>query len=416
MPRATLNNSRGTTTKSKGFVAHSPKHDSRIETDPNNPDYKVVEVIRSNEGSFMRQKLANGNINDYFGIRPEGREGMFPDNMGDDYFEHELYEQKFKKFRDELNKGRKKNRNKEIDADQMRSSRNYCPEQVIFQVGKYNGVIGQYEGVSSELLMKINDDFLEWRKSEFPQVMCVGRSTHLDEASTHIQMHDIYTYNAVDENGEEYLAIGQGKCLDQMGVELPPPEYLEALKADGKCKTESSIKRYYNKKTTYTAKCREKMKEICKEYGVELIEDKVKHPGQSLVAYKAEQIRLTREHLAEKEAQLNAREVQLEAEKKTYKEQLKAESDKIVAEAKDMRDYYIERAEDLNEIYLQVYDKLTEKQAKEVPKQEAVIRAEVKAKEKGLSPETKELLIKQAEAETEGVQKTAGDNARDITL
>ena len=339
MPRATLNLSRGHYSKGGGFKPHSPKHDSRIETDPENPDYKVVEVIR--EKGHMRQRLANGNINDYFGeIQPSGREGLFPDDMGYDYFESNYYVIKFRKFRDKLNEGRRKNRNKEIDSEYMRKSRNYCPEQVIFQVGKYDGEVGKYVGVSPELLETIHDEFLKWRKEEYPLVECIDRSIHKDEASFHIQEHDAYTYHEKDEEGNEIcLGIGQGKCLDEMGVPLPPPEYLEALKEQGKGKSEKALKRYINSKTTYTMRCREKMQEICLEHGVELITEGVEHPGQTLVAYKAEQIKKDKDRLDAERAALEAdraklktKEINLndrENELKTTLDGLKADLDEV---------------------------------------------------------------------------------------
>lgn len=413
MPRTTLNNSRGRTTKAKGFVAHSPQHDSRTEIDPDNPDYQVVEVIRSNKDSHMRQILANGNINDYFGLRPEGREQMFPDNMGFDHYEHEIYESRFRKFRNEVNKGRKKNRNKEFDADHMRKSRNYCPEQVIFQVGRYDGITGKYEGVSPELLIQINDEFLEWRKETFPLVMSVGRSVHKDEASTHIQMHDIYTYNAVDEEGEEYQGINQGKCLEQMGVELPPPEYLEALKKRGKGKTDSSIARYYNTKTTYTAICREKMQEICLEHGVELITEKLENAGRSMNEYKCEQNEITRQYLEKEKAKL-------EEEKKTYRAELEAEikedKETFLNAAAGYRQAtaMIEQAEgDLNDMYMNLFAKMTNKEATDV---QVVKRSATNKKAKSEEninqihkKDKKGILLEQLEADIENMLKPAED-------
>lgn len=87
----------------------------------------------------------------------------------------------------------------------------------------------------------------------------------MDEATPHIHVRKVWEYT--DENGN--IAVGQAKALEEMEVERPDPS--------------KPVSRNNNAKMTYTAECREKMMELCKAKGYELITEPEKRPKASKI-------------------------------------------------------------------------------------------------------------------------------------
>lgn len=128
------------------------------------------------------------------------------------------------------------------------------PEEVLTQIGKIDdlGTETNWKKLSEDL-EAIEIEYLKWHQERFPNVIVLSYGVHVDEGLPHLHERHIYVHHK-----DGHLEIGQERALEEMGVELPDPE-----------KTRS---RYNNRKITYTKICREKLIEIVKEYGYQVIE------------------------------------------------------------------------------------------------------------------------------------------------
>lgn len=153
------------------------------------------------------------------------------------------------------------------DIDQFRKSSRYCPEETIYYFGDKENQIEE------ELMKQAIQKFLNWRKKEFPQCQILNIALHCDEeGASHLQERHVWM--AKDENGA--WTVNQNKSLEQMGVLAPEPD--------------KEINGTNNAKMTYTKRCREKLFEICKEMGIELVTEPrpKKESGKSLGEYIAD--------------------------------------------------------------------------------------------------------------------------------
>lgn len=133
--------------------------------------------------------------------------------------------------------------------DEYRKSPQTCPEETIYMIGNKDNYI------PAKMLKNICSEFIDWEQKRFPGVHVLSIAMHCDEeGAPHIHERKAWLY--VDKDGHE--AIGQGKVLEQLGIERPYPEKPKS--------------RYNNPKQTYTKLCREKFFEICKAHGLELIQ------------------------------------------------------------------------------------------------------------------------------------------------
>lgn len=155
------------------------------------------------------------------------------------------------------------------NMDNYRKSPQTCPEETIYTIGNKNNHI------SARVLKNICSEFIDWEQKRFPGIYVLSISLHCDEDAAAPHIHERKAWLYVDKNG--YEAIGQGKVLEQLGIERPHPEKPKS--------------RYNNPKQTYTKLCREKLFEICQNHGLELIREPKErsHSGLSLIKYKAQQ-------------------------------------------------------------------------------------------------------------------------------
>lgn len=221
--------------------------------------------------------------------------------------EHKFYVKYFSKFLEKRNEKCVKNghadRNQTID--ELRLTKRYAPDEMIFQVGNADDTIEPKE------LRRIFNEFNNWRFSNYPQVRCLDYALHTDEeGAPHI--HARYVYTAKDNDGD--LEPNQRKCFEQMGVALPKP---------GKPRG-----RHNNEKITYTKACRDKFLSICKAHGynMEIDPREVSKSGKTLLEYQAEKEQEKLDFARAKNASLTAQNDVLTKENKNI--------DKLVDEKK----------------------------------------------------------------------------------
>lgn len=194
-----------------------------------------------------------------------------------DRAEELFYKRHFGVFLMRRNEERKKHRNPVQSMEQYRKSRNSCPEETLFYIGRKDNT------ASPEDLQHVLLDFIKWHTETYPQAKFLDWALHCDEkGAPHVHFRKVWV--SVDENGVE--SVGQGKALAQMGVQVTGQTFID--KKTGK---ERGSVRYRNRKTTYTADCREKFQEIAQKYGYDIIKKprERNEQGRSLAEYQAQQ-------------------------------------------------------------------------------------------------------------------------------
>lgn len=128
------------------------------------------------------------------------------------------------------------------------------PEEVLTQIGKIDdlGTETNWKKLSEDL-EAIEIEYLKWHQEKFPQIAILSYGIHLDEGIPHVHQRQTYLYNR-----DGHWEIGQEHALEEMGIEMPNPNKPKS--------------RYNNRKITYTEICRDKLREIVKEYGYQVIE------------------------------------------------------------------------------------------------------------------------------------------------
>lgn len=180
--------------------------------------------------------------------------------------------------------------------------RAYCPEETVFQIGD---IMADWTDPDvKERLMLALQDQLEYEQEYGKKigVYTLSTSCHIsDETSPHVHRRQVYTY--VDDDGEMW--IGQEKCLEQAGFDLPKP---------GK-----KVSRHNNRKMTYDARMREHWLDVCEHYGFEIEREPLKDQRSKTLS---EYVR-DRERMAKKrERDLSVREKALEARERDFETQV----------------------------------------------------------------------------------------------
>ena len=195
---------------------------------------------RHNDRTYEGADQVKARLNDYRQIY----DGMtFEEN------ERKYYEEMFSEHIRLQNEACRKNRHLErmTDLDKLYTSPATRPDEVILEIGNKESHASEKE------LRAVWNDYYKWHSHRFPDIAVLDSALHLDEATPHIHIRQ--TYVVWDERGIPHPK--QDKCLKAAGLSLPNPD-----KPRG---------RYNNLKMTYTALCREKLMEICKAHGIEVI-------------------------------------------------------------------------------------------------------------------------------------------------
>lgn len=186
--------------------------------------------------------------------------------------EKKFYAENFQAALDAQNAKHIKSRHKERikSMDDWYENQNMCPEEMIFQIGNKNTGQPTYEKIQTILTR-----FMQWSREKYPQVHFLTSGYHADEYSDHFQIRQVYVGH--DKSGNPVPA--QNQCLTEMGVPLPDPSKKES--------------QYNNRKMTYSKICREKLFELGREMGLELIEEPREkgRSGRELDEVKTEGIR-----------------------------------------------------------------------------------------------------------------------------
>ena len=171
------------------------------------------------------------------------------------------------------------------------------------------------------------EDFRKWHDKKFGEhVVFLDMAFHVDEKTPHIHLRKVWMY----EHEKGFKAIGQHKALEQMGYELP-----DKSKPRG---------RNNNLKQVYTAECREKWLEICKNHELE-IEERPLHRAPNEQNLKKNDYIIQKQEKKLQEINKNARDIaiglqrQRKAYEKTQQELVEAEIrlEKQLAEEKHLQ-------------------------------------------------------------------------------
>lgn len=212
--------------------------------------------------------------------------------------ERQFYQDHFQGMIDDINERARKSYHPErmTDVDKLLQSKKTMPEEVILQIGDKDS------HVTPRQLAKVAEEFERWHDRKFGEhVALLDAALHVDEKSPHIHLRRVWMYD--HEKG--FMAIGQHKALEQMGYELPD-----------KSKPRS---RNNNLKQVYTAECRKKWLEICKEHGLE-VEEKPLHKAPNEQNLKKNDYILQKQEKELQEINENARHISigLQRQKETY--------------------------------------------------------------------------------------------------
>ena len=199
--------------------------------------------------------------------------------------EQKCYQELYQGHIDNVNERAEQTRHREnrTSVSRLLTSKKTMPQDNVFQVGSVRDDV-----INPTDLWHIWREFMRWHKTKYPQAVIMDCAMHLDESVPHV--HDRRTFWYSDKDG--IVRIGQEKALEQMGVPLPEPD-----KPRG---------RYNNRKQTYTRECRERLMEICAEYGYNIIEKPLEKRRHNLPKIEAivEELRRDRDTLLKANEQL----------------------------------------------------------------------------------------------------------------
>lgn len=199
-----------------------------------------------------------------------------------DQVERMTYEKHFRAHLDERNARQiaARHPSRVQTMDDFRKAKQTCPEETIMQIGDSK------LHPTAEQLQQICNEYLSWQHKTFPQVKVLDMAYHLDETTPHL--HERHIWIAHDKDGHEFP--NQNRALQEMGIERPDP-----AKPEG---------RYNNAKMTYTAQCRAKFAEICRDHGLE-IETQPKQRSESGLTMLEYQSRQEEQRLHELQADVS---------------------------------------------------------------------------------------------------------------
>ncbi len=200
----------------------------------------------------------------------------------DDY-EQTVYKKYFSTALEKRNEAQIKNRHKDRvqSMEQFRRNAKACPEEVIWTIGKAG------EAIDPQPFIELFEEYMKWHTDTFHNILPLDSALHIDEpqAAPHIHQRQVWLVATVDEeSGEKYFRVNQGDALEEMGIERPNPNAKES-------KTN-------NAKVTYTAMCRQKMRDIAEAHGIEIEReaDRKGKNGLTIVEYK---LQMRQKELAE---------------------------------------------------------------------------------------------------------------------
>lgn len=278
----------------------------------------------NDRNGFSKPKSAENNVYENYAALTWGGETFYDSEMA-------CYKECFGQHIKRYNAQRKKERRPEECIDIKQYYKKHPPEETLFYLGNKDNNAG------AEVLLEAIAECRDWLNSTCVDndkgcgVELLNKALHTDEDGTvHIQLRQMYYYT--DKYGN--FQISQNKALAGLGFERPDMT--------------REISRKNNAKVTFIAVCRDKMIEIAKSHGVELIEEPLpkEKVGKTLDEY------IAREKLC--------------AETESAKQAIQAERAELCAET--------EKAEqDIENAYDEL-EKAVEKTKVEIRQNEEIIR------------------------------------------
>lgn len=254
----TRHNARSKKGSSKGFKEKHDDRDFPLDHADNIHEELTKENIYWSIDSYTHRGESGKSKSGFYFDADKANYKSFTDTIKD------FYEANFKHMYDaQQERYRKKSQYKYMKTfDEWRSSRKFCPEWTHMQIGNMDDHGGD---VPKKTLDQIFVKFLayerEWSAEHNDCFTMLTAYAHGDEAVRHWGDAKVWHYKDDDGN----LVIGQEEALKRAGVPLPHPEKKEG--------------HYNNRKMTYDRMMRDKLIEICEEYGVEI--DKIPDPSRS---------------------------------------------------------------------------------------------------------------------------------------
>lgn len=285
----------------KGGKAFSAKHNDRNYDEKLKPENVISEKSEQNKYHFC-----------WFEDEPKDEIKTFEDH------EKWVYQNYLGKFFEEQNERNRKARHLERlkTIDQYRKMSRYCPEEVLWYVGKKGNT------ATAEQLEEMAKFQIDFEEKRYPGLKYLDWAVHVDElGAPHVQARRIWTYEKND-----VAAIGQNKALEKMGVALPNPK--------------ESISESNNRKITYTAESRQYWIELAENLGFEIEKEPRRNGGKTLSEWQKEQDLAKRsKSLSEREQNLAERSKRLSDAEKRLSEREKELNERISSTNKQIDDF-----------------------------------------------------------------------------
>ena len=255
-----------------------------------------------------------------------------------------LFSEQLAKSNDKYIKQRHKEKCQDMEHFRTKNKQ-HCPEETLLYLGDSK------ECVDVEIFKKILQIYWKWHQETFPLCLLLDAALHLDERTPHAHERMVWTasytvyaehYNAeqnekaergelkrkreLEVPNEDYLIVNQTESLRQMGITPPNPD--------------AKTSRHNNAKQTYSRMCREKLAEIAKQFGVEIIFEPKEdgENGMELAAYKVREAQKEIAELEEQKKSLASEVKTLQAESATVQtglETLRKEAEQLGSQAQE---------------------------------------------------------------------------------
>ena len=247
---------------------------------------KGIGSATHNSRNFDYEKLAKHidpelvDQNIYISIYPEysGKNANF--TKAEEKFYKEHFTESLKRRNDNYIKHRHKEKVKTMK--EFMSMPRYKPKETIIQIGDID------EHASPEQLKHLYNELYKYnRKLSKGHCQTLDVAIHLDEATPHMHVRQLWVYEKENEKGEKYFEIGREQAMKEAGIERPFPEEPES--------------RYNNRNMTYTKLMREKAEEICREMGLDIDVERENRPHLSKIEYITEKTKEYKEKIKTKD-------------------------------------------------------------------------------------------------------------------
>ena len=206
---------------------------------------------KHNDRNFDLEKAVHLNPN------PE-RENVYRNIYNDtsmtfEEVERRFYEEHFQHLLDERNRKYIEYRKKDHvwDMERFISSKQYAPENTLFQIGNRDEHIGTDLQAVYEFTRTNVEHAIVQKYGRLPYVT-LDSAIHFDETTPHVHERKVWVYH--DEQGRE--CIGQEKALEEIGIQLPNPDM--------------PVSRTNNRKMTFDAEILKLTQEVVKSFGYDI--------------------------------------------------------------------------------------------------------------------------------------------------